>query len=675
MAAKTKKSGVSAKTKLARQRGYHPPEENPTSAIDIGSFMMDVVTDQKLDTNISELVTRGNVIRTVDGASHIDVSVRDANRILLRSGVLSKTVDLTFSSRHFRLAQNQKQGGGIDMTYEDRIIAMLRDKDDPRTGSRGKMTRAEFIRMLVKSVKKENIKFFCPELHKIQPIDSPKDETDRKEKKHPGLEKSELLRVGGVVAKKAQVDNAEKIIDVGYHMRASRKVLISAIMCAMDESSLINVRHGDKAGPDSTGLFQQRDSWGPRKTRESPTGSAGLYFDIAIKLDKDHPDWALWELITAVQFPAYRNRAHGSFFPFFGKRYDKFKKEARKFVEEYGATGGDTSFSRRKQYQFTVGPPDGPKGENYWEAITRLAEEVNWRAFVSNNTFYYCSDDYLIKQKPRYTISEETDGVESIDFDIDKGKVNDEVTVVCRAQRWTAPAGSVIQLEKCGPADGKWLVWQTDRNIFSYDATITLHRKQAKKKEPAPDVVSVATDGSDEGIVVGGRIVTGDKIREKIVSAAKLALKNNKDYKGGYTHWRPTYPQKWPSLFSTKIKQVGMDCSAFVEMVYMAAGAQDPSGLDYFGGGNTDSQIVNGTKTAHPQPGDLVFYNKPDHVAIYIGDGEVIGAGSVPTPHKSPVNGHAGFLGYWTYRLAKHTYHPLPDDPPGGNPGRIGVGG
>jgi cell wall-associated NlpC family hydrolase len=71
----------------------------------------------------------------------------------------------------------------------------------------------------------------------------------------------------------------------------------------------------------------------------------------------------------------------------------------------------------------------------------------------------------------------------------------------------------------------------------------------------------------------------------------------------------------------------------------------------------------------------LVFYNKPDHVAIYIGDGEVIGAGSVPTPHKSPVNGHAGFLGYWTYRLAKHTYHPLPDDPPGGNPGRIGVGG
>jgi hypothetical protein len=669
MAATVKRKGVSAKTALQRQRGHEEPEENPTSGIDIDSFLFDVVNDNHLDINVPGIVTSGNIIRTMDGASHIDISLRDTHRILLNSGLLSKTIDLTFNSRHYRLAQNQKQGSELSHTFEDRIIAMLRDKDDPRTASRGKMTRAEFIRMLVKSVKKENIRFFCPELHKIQPIDSPKDEKERKDKKQPGLEKSELLRVNGVIATKDQVDNAEKILDVGYHMRASRKVLISAIMCAMDESSLINVRHGDAAGPDSTGLFQQRDSWGPRSVRQSPTGSAKLYFKVAIALDKKWPNYTLWELITAVQFPAYRSQGHGNI-PAFGKRYDKFKDDSKKFVSEYGAQGGDTSISRRKQYQFTVGPPDGPKKENYWEAITRLAGEVNWRAFVSNNTFYYCSDEYLIGQKPRYTLDEEMAGVESIDFDVDKGKVNDEVTVVCRAARWTAPAGSVIQLENCGPANGKWLVWEIDRDIFSYDATITLHRKQKKKKEPATDIVSVATDGSDEGIVVGGRVVTGEKIRDRIVATAKLALRRNGEFKGGYTHWRPTFPHKWPSLFSTATKTHGMDCSAFVEMVYMAAGAQDPSGLDYFGGGSTGSQLPNGTKTAHPQPGDLVFYNAPDHVAIYIGDGEVIGAGSEPTPHKSPVNGHPGFIGYYTYRLAKHTRRALPTDPPGGNPGR-----
>jgi hypothetical protein len=489
MAATVKKKGVSAKKLLQRQRGHEEPEENPTSGIEISSFLMDVVHDTHLDINVAGLITGGHIIRTMDGASHIDVTVRDPNRILLNSGILSKTVDLTLNSRHFRLAQNQKQASELPMTFEDRIIAMLRDKDDPRTASRGKMTRAQFIRMLVKSVKKENIKFFCPELHKIQPIQGvKKDERDRRDKKQPGLEKSELLRVAGAVAKKEQVDNAEKILDTGYHMRANHKVLISAIMCAIDESTLINVTHGDTAGPDSTGLFQQRATWGPRSVRQSATGSAKLYFDVAIALDKKWPNYSLWELVTAVQFPAYRSRGHGNI-PTFGTRYDRFKEEAKKFVEQYGATGGDTSFSRRKQYQFTVGPPDGPGKErpegpeNYWEAITRLAEEVGWRAFVSNNTFYYCSDDYLIKQKPRYVLDEDTPGVESIDFDVDKGKIADQVSVVCRAARWTAPAGSVIQLQNCGPADGKWLVWEIDRNIFSYDATITLQRKQAKKKE------------------------------------------------------------------------------------------------------------------------------------------------------------------------------------------------
>lgn len=671
MAAAVKKKGVSAKTALIRQRGHEEPEENPTSGIEIESFLLDVVNDKKLDINVPGIVTTGRITRTMDGASNINVQLRDSHRILLNSGLLSKTIDLTLNSRHYRLAQNQKSGSELGHTFEDRIIAMLRDKDDPRTGSRGKMTRAQFIRMLVKSVKKENIKFFCPELHKIQPIDSEKDEKERKEKKQPGLEKSELLRVKGVIATKDQVDNAEKILDVGYHMRANRKVLISAIMCAIDESELKNVRHGDAAGPDSTGLFQQRASWGPRSVRQSASGSAKLYFKVAIDLDKKWPNYSLWELVAAVQFPAYRSKGHGNI-PAFGKRYDAFKNEAKEYVEEYGAQGGDTSISRRKQYQFTVGPPDGPKGENYWEAIVRLAEEVNWRAFVSNNTFYYCSDEYLINQKPRYTLDEDTPGVESIDFDVDKGKKADEVTVVCRAARWTAPAGSVIKLQNCGPANGNWLVWEIERDIFSYDATITLHRKQAKKKEPETDIQSVATDGSEEGIVVGGKVVTGEKIRNRIVTTAKLAERRAKEgyYKGGYTHWRPTFPHRWPSLFSRTVREVGMDCSAFVEMVYQAAGAQDPMGLDYFGGGWTQAQRANGTKTAHPQPGDLVFYNQPEHVAIYIGNGEVIGAGSSPTPHRSSVNGHAGFLGYWTYRLAKHTRKALPTDPPGGNPGR-----
>jgi cell wall-associated NlpC family hydrolase len=593
---------------------------------------------------------------------------------------LSLVVDLTYGRRHWRLAQNQKQGSDLSMSYEDRVIALLRTKSDPRTASRGKMTRAEFVRMLVRSIKAYNIDFFCPELHKIQPIDSKKDKNERKKKKQPGLEKSTALTILGHTANKQQVDNAETILDIGYHMRANRKVLVAALMTAMDESTLINVQHGDAVGPDSIGVFQQRASWGPLSQRKTVAGASKLFFKVAIEIDKAHSDWTLWELCTAVQFPAYRSKPSGQI-PSFGLRYDRFKKEAKVWVDEYGATGGDTSFTRTKRFQFTVGPPDGPDGENYWQAITRLAEEVNWRAFVHNNTFYYVPDDYLIRQKPEYTISEETEGIEAIDFDVDAGKKADEVTVTCRADRWTAPAGSVIRLEKCGPADGKWLVWDIERQIFSYDATITLHREQKRKPEPKADVVTVASDGSD-AIVVGGKVVTGDAIRDRIVAAAKRAHSDIRRYH--YTHWRPAGGVKWPSLFSPATYEHGMDCSAFVEMVFMAAGAQDPMGLDYRGGGYTTAQILNGRKTNQPNPGDLVFYGaglgpagagpRPGHVAIFIGDGEVIEMGGNPGPRRLPVNYRGDIIGYYSYVLAKHNYAPLPTDPVGGNPGRIGVG-
>jgi hypothetical protein len=59
---------------------------------------------------------------------------------------------------------------------------------------------------------------------------------------------------------------------------------VLCIMTALDESSLVNVNHGDAAGPDSTGLFQQRDSWGTRAQRMDPGQSTGLFIDAVAKI-------------------------------------------------------------------------------------------------------------------------------------------------------------------------------------------------------------------------------------------------------------------------------------------------------------------------------------------------------------------------------------------------------
>jgi hypothetical protein len=77
---------------------------------------------------------------------------------------------------------------------------------------------------------------------------------------------------------KAQLENAAAIIAAGQADQVPHRGIEIAVMTAMGESSLLNLEHGDKAGPDSVGLFQQRDIWGPRATRLDPVASAHLFY-------------------------------------------------------------------------------------------------------------------------------------------------------------------------------------------------------------------------------------------------------------------------------------------------------------------------------------------------------------------------------------------------------------
>lgn len=82
-----------------------------------------------------------------------------------------------------------------------------------------------------------------------------------------------------------QLRNASEIVKEGQRRELPRLALDLAVACAMGESSLLNKGFGDVAGPDSTGLFQQRNTWGPRSVRMQPSGAAGLFFDALVKTD------------------------------------------------------------------------------------------------------------------------------------------------------------------------------------------------------------------------------------------------------------------------------------------------------------------------------------------------------------------------------------------------------
>src|SRR5699024_7220821 len=96
------------------------------------------------------------------------------------------------------------------------------------------------------------------------------------------------------------------------------------------ESNLVNVDHGDAAGPDSRGLFQQRDPWGPRAVRMDPAGAAGLFFDRLVRLS----GWRVlppWLAAQQVQHSAFAD----------GSNYSAHYRAAQSIVTDLlGPAGG-----------------------------------------------------------------------------------------------------------------------------------------------------------------------------------------------------------------------------------------------------------------------------------------------------------------------------------------------
>jgi len=76
-----------------------------------------------------------------------------------------------------------------------------------------------------------------------------------------------------------QLAGAAQVIRAGADKHMSVRDQTIAVMTAMGESGLRVLNYGDAAGPDSRGLFQQRDSWGTLAQRMDPYESATLFYN------------------------------------------------------------------------------------------------------------------------------------------------------------------------------------------------------------------------------------------------------------------------------------------------------------------------------------------------------------------------------------------------------------
>ena len=100
----------------------------------------------------------------------------------------------------------------------------------------------------------------------------------------------------------SQVDNARAILAAGQRLGLSLRDQTIGVMTAMGESSLRVLDRGDKVGPDSRGLFQQRDNgaWGTLAQRMDPTASSTSFF-TALQRVKGRDAMAPTQVAHAVQ--------------------------------------------------------------------------------------------------------------------------------------------------------------------------------------------------------------------------------------------------------------------------------------------------------------------------------------------------------------------------------------
>ena len=135
-----------------------------------------------------------------------------------------------------------------------------------------------------------------------------------------------------------QVTNAAAITRVGQQLSVPTRGQVIAVATAIQESSLRNIDHGDQVGPDSRGLFQQRNAWGAVAERMNPATAARLFYTGGRGGQPgllDIPGWTRMPLTVAAQ--AVQNSAHPD-------RYARWEDDATALVEAITGTPTPGSF-------------------------------------------------------------------------------------------------------------------------------------------------------------------------------------------------------------------------------------------------------------------------------------------------------------------------------------------
>jgi hypothetical protein len=667
----------------------------PQTTVQGNALQNVVLIGSKHEADITAAISAAPMRASKKAVASLTVTVIDRDRELLgplldrdEDLLLDDNIDVQISGIWWRLQGVTPNDQGWELRLEDRAGAWLRRHDKRLKVSRGRVTRAQFVRRLYGEAG-GGIPLYVPELLDKQRVakgERPTASATKTERESDtkassssgGWPASERPTVKGQKANDSQLKAIVGILEECRRQGCSPRVTIAALMAPTQESGM--TLSAGTTGDDDTGLFQQGRPWISLASLRDPAKCCRAFLlggrEAKVGGTGDPPGWkqehgslrnakgSLTEMISDVQEPAARYRGE----------YAKWEKEATRTYELWSKAGGGegtasessaSSTGKAKAYVFERGQ-DG-KREDSVTCIQRLAEEVGWNHWIFGNTGVFASDEELMSAPRGLIVDRSDEGVVAGPTWVwDARKAASSLSVEVLVDRLPEP-GQVAIVENEGPASGLWLIDTVDCDLAQpYDtvggglalrATLGFARPQGKKPEPAHEYAAAASapdsrsgsSSSDGGkLTRKGNKVYGGTVRDRIVFAAKEAarLHANGQRKSFYSQ---------PGTFTVSHGITGesrgqrSDCSQFAAAMYWTAGAGDPSGQD-FRGGYTGTLYSHSTKVSKPLPGDLCMY--PAHVEIYVGDGKTIGHGSAPVDYATP-RGIPNFRGYYRPNVLK----------------------
>ncbi|TLM83685.1 CHAP domain-containing protein [Pseudarthrobacter sp. NamE2] len=169
-----------------------------------------------------------------------------------------------------------------------------------------------------------------------------------------------------------QLKNAATIMGAGKALNLSVKGQMISVMVSLGESGLRVLDYGDGPGPDSRGLFQQRDNggWGSYADRMDPTISATNFIEALQKVEG-------WELLEPT---LAGNKVQRNADPY---HYQKYWPEAVKIVQalsdgKFSLEGSDCAI-----------PGQSGAGDDYPWKNSPTWLQVGTAGSISPFNFYY----------------------------------------------------------------------------------------------------------------------------------------------------------------------------------------------------------------------------------------------------------------------------------------------